>query len=44
MIALSIVTAVASTFLDNVTTVLLVVPVTISLWNGFGNKNCVNIN
>ncbi len=31
MIALSIVTAVASAFLDNVTTVLLVVPVTISI-------------
>ncbi len=31
MIALSVVTAVASAFLDNVTTVLLVVPVTISI-------------
>ncbi|MGS0763350.1 SLC13 family permease [Syntrophomonas curvata] len=31
MIALSIVTAVASAFLDNVTTVLLIVPVTISI-------------
>jgi hypothetical protein len=36
MIALSIVTAVASTFLDNVTTVLLVVPVTISLCTVLG--------